>query len=395
MKKMKKMTAIICSATLLLTGASALVSCGEEETPEKTVMNVSCNPEVEFVLDDENKVVSANALNEEGNLVLNGEVFVGLSAEEAGKLFVSVSVDMGFIVESKVQITENEISVSFTGDATELYNSVKSQIDVYLTEENITATITQGAAITKQYLQDMVAQCAPYLEAAEIAKMDRAELVEVIYESRKETAEYYSQELKNAYYEAKAFILEQAEVEALKGQMNAIAQAALQTTYDAYSAAVAKIEEVRTAQFLAADSDYQVKLAAFREKKIEFLQYREEVAQMEENEFTPAIEAMLDGYELAVNTAEELYVAAGNAANGLLDTAKATAKSAYDAVVGVIETFVTRTDKVLSEISTKQQAAKEQFFLDFETSYAAAIAKAESDWAAMKATLENKDTAVA
>ncbi len=393
MKKMKRTLALFCSAMMLTAGAMTFVACSEDEEKEKTVMNVSCNPSVEFVLDTDNKVISVNALNEEGNLVLNGEVFVGLSAEEAGKLFVSVSKDMGFIVEGDLKVADNEISVSFSGDAaSKLYDDVKGKIDEYLTAENITATVQKAEAITEAHLETLVAECAPYLEKAEIEAMKQAELIEMLYESRKETAEYYSQELKNAYYETKAFILEQAEVDVLKSKLNSIAQAALQVSYDLYTQSVEKIEQIRIEQFLAEDSTYQQKLAEFREKKIQYLQYREQVAQMEESAYTDTIKGILKGYETAVDTAEQLLLTAGELANGQLDTAKTAAKTAYNGVVSAIEQTVTRSDEILTEISTRQQTAKQEFFTKFEADYAAMITKAETDWATMKSTLENKST---
>ena len=54
---MKKFAAILSSALFLATSVSALVGCGgKENSDDKTVMNISLNPSVEFVLDKDNKV---------------------------------------------------------------------------------------------------------------------------------------------------------------------------------------------------------------------------------------------------------------------------------------------------------------------------------------------------
>ena len=216
---MKKFVAILSSALFLATSVSALVGCGgKENADDKTVMNISLNPSVEFVLDKDNKVVSVNALNEEGNLIVGVEGFVGKDAEDAAQLFVQVSKETGFIVEGNASVADNKLSISISGDekaATDLYNEVKGKVDAYFSAENVTAVVEQAAAITEEQLEKLVAECAPYMEAAEVKSMEYAELVETLYQSRKETAEFYSQELKNAYYEAKAFVLEQAELETL------------------------------------------------------------------------------------------------------------------------------------------------------------------------------------
>ncbi len=388
---MKKTVAIFTTA-LMLAGATALVGCNKEEAQaQMKVMNVSCNPSVEFVLNDEDKVISVNALNEEGNLVLTAETFVGKDAEEAAKLFVQVSNETGFIVSGNAQYGNNEVSISFSGDAKQaeaLYNEVKAKVNEYLSEENITATIKQAQAITEEQLEQLVAECAPYMEMAEIQALEYMELVETIYASRKETVDFYSQELKNAYYEAKAFAMQQAELETLKSKLPTLAQAALSAAQSAYESAVNSIEQTRKDQLVSETSAYQKALNNFRQAKVEYLKYREEVAAMEQNAITEAILSVLNSYESAVNAAEQALVAAGEAANAALDSIKATVDSTYQSVVSIIETASVQASEYLDEISANQKAAQEQFFADFEAGYASAITAAETGWKDMKAQLE-------
>ena len=268
----------------MATGVTVMASCGGEEAKDATtVMNVSCNPKVEFVLDADNTVISVNALNEEGNLVISAGAFTGKTAGDAAKLFVEISKETGFIVSGNVTAVDetNEIEISISGDtatAETLYNDVKTTVEGYLSKENITANIEKAAAITEAQLEMLVAECAPYLEAAEIKAMEYAELVATIAESRKETAEYYSQELKNAYYEAKAFVMEQAEIETLKSKASNLFVALIDGVYTTYAESVTEIENVRMEYLVSEDSGYQKALKEFRAAKVEFLNYRNEVA---------------------------------------------------------------------------------------------------------------------
>ena len=266
---MKKMVATFCAVLTCATGVCMMGSCGDKTAEaEKTVMNVSLNPSVEFVLDGKNKVDSVNALNEEGNLVVSAEKFIGKDMDVAVTLFVEVSKETGFLVSGNAQVANNAINVSFSGDAeqaTELYNKVSAKVGEYLSKEKITATVQQAAAITEEKLEALVTECAPYIEAAKVQAMEYAELVEVLYESRKETAEMYSQELKNAYYEAKAFAMEKAELEVLKSQVTGLSQIALDVSYKAYEEAVNALETLRMETLVDAESEYQKALAAFRE----------------------------------------------------------------------------------------------------------------------------------
>ncbi len=391
---MKKM-AILCAALMLATSAVGFVGCNNTETEvkEKKVMNLSLNPEVEFVLDEENKVVSVNALNEEGNLIVGAEVFVGKTAEEAATLFVEVSKETGFLITGKVNAGENELNISFSGDtdaSKALYDDVKGKVEEYLSEEQITATIEQAAAITEEKLETLVAECAPYLEEAEIKALEYKELLEKLEESRKETAEFHSQELKNAYYEAKAFAMEQAELQAVKTQENITGMSAIafDAAYSIYTGAVETLENLRMTTLVNEDSVYQLALKAFREAKADYLNYRNYVASLEEGEVTTEMTERLAQYDTFVEQTETALLQAGVDANAALDSAKATLKTAYESVVALIGEYSAKVSEHAATIATKQQEAQTTFFNDFESDYAAAITAAKNNWNAMKTELE-------
>ena len=395
---MKKKIAILCSALMLATGASAFTGCfGGETEAEGKVMNVALNPEVEFVLDKDDKVVSVNAINEEGNLIISASAFEnveGKTAEEAAKLFVQVSKENGFLIEGNVKSGENEIKLSLSGDeksAKELYNDVKASVSAYATELGITATVADMVAVTKAQLEQLVADCAPYLEQAEIQAMEYAELLNEIAESRKETAEFYSQELKNAYYEAKAFAMEQAELQVLRTKLGLVTQMAFDVAYNLYTTAVNTIENTRLTMLVNENSPYQLALQAFRTAKTRYLNYRNYVASLEQTEVTTAISERLANYQTVVDNAEQTLLNAGATANNALDTAKAQVTTTYEAVVGYIEQASIQASQFLNEIATAQTTAQAQFFTEFETNYAAAVTAAKNNWAAMSGNLQNND----
>ena len=177
---MRKIVALFLLATMLL-GVLAMSGCKPQETvkTEKTVMNLSLNPQIEVVLDEQDKVLTVNALNEEGNLIISAAAFQnveGKSAEEVARLFVQVSKETGYLVTGNVGEGENQISISISGDQTlaqELYEDVKSQVDTYLEEVDVEATLIQAAALTEAQLRAALAQCAPYIEEAKLQAMDK------------------------------------------------------------------------------------------------------------------------------------------------------------------------------------------------------------------------------
>ncbi|MBE7088393.1 MAG: hypothetical protein E7370_02560 [Clostridiales bacterium] len=391
---MKKKSMVFLAMIMLMTCAVSFVGCNESDSGEQKIMNLSLNPEVEFILDADDKVVSVNALNEEGNLIVSAEVFTGKTAEEAAQLFVEISKETGFLISGNAYTDENELTISFSGDtkaAEELYNDVKSKVDEYLTAENISATIEQAALITEEQLEALVAECTPYLESAKIQSMTYNELIQELVESRKETAEFYSQELKNAYYEAKALVMKQIEIQAVKAQVgiDSLTGAAFDYAFDIYVDAVEVVENTRMDMMVKEDSPYQVALNAFREAKAEYLNYRKYVASLEQNEITTLISQKLANLQTAVDGAETALLQAGDSANLALDSVKATLDTTYAAVISLIKDYSAKASQFASEISTKQQEAQTAFFNEFETAYAEAIAAAETKWNEMQIELKN------
>lgn len=396
---MKKITAILCTVLAFGMGAAAFAGCvstddaGDDK--QQTVMNIFLNPQVEFVLDKDDKVVTVNALNEEGNLIISAEAFEnveGKSAEEAAKLFVEVSTETGYLVSGSLSAGDNQISISLSGDtdaAKALYDDVKAKMDEYLDEENVTAYITQAAAITEAKIKELLAECAPYLETAE---MEYKELVETLAAQRKETAEFYSQELKNAYYEAKEFAMEQAELETLKEELDSLTQLAFDMTTKVYTGLVEAIEETRMKLLVNEDSLYQKALAAFRKVKAEYLKARNEFSLGDATITVEITEAELAALEAKVEEAETALLNAGVEANATLDQAKAQIKSAYDDVIAWLESKSVKISENLDKISAKQKEKQEAFFTAFETKYAEAKQAAQESWNDMKTELEGSET---
>ena len=105
---MKKLTSLLIVLVLVVGVVCAFAACQPKDKPT-TVMNISLNPQVEFVLDGNGRVLTVNALNEDGNLIIASADFQDKTAEEAAKLFVEVAHELGFLVSGNSQIKNNNI----------------------------------------------------------------------------------------------------------------------------------------------------------------------------------------------------------------------------------------------------------------------------------------------
>lgn len=391
---MRKNIAVILLFSLIFC-IFALSGCNNEQVvkTEKTVMNLSLNPAIEVVLDEEDKVITVNALNEEGNLIISATAFQnveGKSAEEVARLFVRVSKETGYLVSGHVG-EENQINISISGDdklAKKLYSDVKTQVEEYLEEMDLEATLVQAAAVTEEQLRLALAECAPYIEEAKLQAMEHKELVEQLAASRKETAQMYSQELKNAYYEAKAFAMEQAKLEALKEKLPAVEKMMFELLNTAYVSSIDLVEQARLKFLVEENSIYQLALANLRERKAAYLAYRNELAAQDPGAVTEEMKQHLANLEAALETAEANLVSQSEEAHRLLDDVKAQMTTAYNQVLAMFE----EVDMVAmaDEISQKQTAALEDFFVEFETNYADAKEAALENWNDMAAGLSGE-----
>lgn len=388
---MKKFLMCALSLMLVLCSAIALSGCGSEEKDGTTVMNVSLNPKVEFILDENNEVLSVNALNEEGNLIINGQAFVGKTSDEAVKLFISISKETGFLVSGNVNVDENNLDISFSGDeekAAQLYNDLKEKVESYLTEQNITATLNKAKDLTKEYLQQQVEKCMPYLTKSEIDDMEVSELINNLKQSRKETANLVSEQLKEAYYSAKEQIVEQARVDYAISQIKYdLIKDSVESLNAVYKEAVSTLEETKKELFINENSAYQVALETLRQAKTQYLNYRNYVASLDQNEVTTAISSELARLKDVLNTAESSLNAAYTSAMNALTTVENSLESAYNMVVQILDTSGQKIDDAANQAKSSVNAALNEFKSSFATNYESAINTAKTQWNEMKTAL--------
>ncbi|MBE5746904.1 MAG: hypothetical protein E7352_01870 [Clostridiales bacterium] len=359
---------------------------------EMKVMNVSCNPSVEFVLDENNVVVSANALNEEGNLVVSAEVFVGKGAEDAVCLFAEIAQESGFLVagEAKSVGADNQISIAFSGDVTiaeTLYGGVRARVEEYFLMHGIDGEIQKTDAVTEEQLENILSECMPHIEVEKIREMNYSTLVETLAEKRKETENIFSQELKTAYYEMKAFAIEQAELETIKANANAITSAILDGVYTEYTKVISDIENFRMEYLVGKDSPYQQALAAYRTAKIEYLNYRSEIAQLEQ-EVTQEILDVLSAYEETLDSLHNQLLQAGETAHESLDVMKGQVKELFVGISDRLQEWGIDKEDIAENILAERNKADKEFLAKFTEKCEKEINEAHGHWTAMKEALK-------
>lgn len=398
---MKKFLSVILALTMLCS-CFMLFSCapsGDDEPKEKTTrMTIELNPSVEFMLDEENRVVSVTALNDDGAILIAGEAFIGLSAEEASELFLELARQIGYLVDTEA--LENEIKVSISGaseHASKLRENVKSSIQEKLDELDIGATIKQIEEIGESELRALLEKSSSY-EKSELEEMNKEELYNALSLARTETALLITEDLRNAYLEAKEYeisFIEREETAKVIDQISTL-HAAMNTAYkaslNAYKAALDEIEEQRYNNLIAPESSYQQALNTLRDKKALVIEKKNELASLEID--TEEYEAKLNelsAIEAQYNGALEALLEIGKTVNDIIDALLAKLRELEEVLVEFENSF---SDDIKAELEAKAgeielqvNEAKDSFFEAFENEH-------KSDIEAMEKSLIQRKQAL-
>lgn len=398
---MKRIFSLTLVAILLLSSFS-LFACGTATAPEGTVtrITVDINPSVEFMVDDENKVVSVTALNDDGSILIAGEAFVGKTPEEAVELTVQLATETGYLVKGNAEADENTVKISVSGDtkyAKQLCEDVTAKAEAVLEKLDVAGKIEKVEALKKEALIAMAVDTALVTES-EAAEMSEEDLYKIISAGRIETALLLTEEMRQAYYTAKEHKISFAQreetakvIEAMGGIYNLV-HIGYKAALDAYSSAILAIDEFRYDTLVSPESEYQKSLAALRDAKTELLKQKTYTASLtvggeEYAAATLQLQLSEENYEKALAAYEKL----GELANKALEDLVAALREAETYLIGLEESF---SDDIKAELTAKAQDIedamneyKDRFFEEFEEAHRDDILAMEESLKAKKQEL--------
>ena len=401
----RKLISLLLLCSMLLS-VFAFTSCGKDPKPEEgTVsrMTVDINPSVEFMIDDQNKVISVTALNDDGSILIVGESFIGKTPEEATELVVKLASETGYLVEGNVEASENTVKISVSGDskyAEKLMQDVSKKAESVLAALDIPGKVEKAEAMKLAELRALALETSLYTEE-QLAAMDEKQLYKVLAESRVETALLMTEEMRNAYYSAKEYKISFAESEQVAriiegmGGLYAIAHSSYKTALDLYSTAITELDTFRYDMLVSPESEYQKSLAALREAKVELLKQKNYTASLtvggeEYASATVTLQASEENYNKALAAYEKL----GTDLNASIETMIAALRQSEAQLRALEDTLFDANIKAkLSEKATEIEnginAAKDGFFAEFESAHADDLAAIENALLAKKQELKD------
>ena len=124
---MKKLLCLILVAVFACTALASCKSITDNSAAEGalTYISLRINPEIEMVTDENGIVVSANAINEDGEVVLSEVDLEGKTAEDAAVDFTETAVDLGYMDPEKGKDT---VYVDVNGENAEVVEKVEKSL---------------------------------------------------------------------------------------------------------------------------------------------------------------------------------------------------------------------------------------------------------------------------
>ncbi|MBQ7351467.1 MAG: hypothetical protein IJW59_01170 [Clostridia bacterium] len=375
----KKFLSFVLTICLIIPCAFALAACGKTDSDDATakVMNVSLNPEIEFILDKDDKVLSVNALDEDGNHIITLSIdettevseFEGMTADEAVEEFLDIAEENGYLETGE----EEKINIDISGNADNLMKKVKDKANNFFKDKGLNVDVVTGK-IEKSDIAEKVEECLKEYSETELEEMTQEQLIDLLKDSRQETKNLLTQELKDAYYNMRVEKINIAELENLASiirEQNVEEGTELDLFADAIEnlqAQITLLEEAYADIFLAEDGAYNTAKQAYIEAKEALLAKRLELGVDGLNE---AEKTILEGFEDTVIQLETVLKTAKDTADLALKSTRDLVDNAFDNVkdnfdIEDIKSQLADLGVDLSELNNAKQNAKDGFKNHFE-----------------------------
>lgn len=389
------------------------VELGEKQTTTKSLVrlekdqNTSGNPNIELVVDSNNKVVSVRGVNDDGKMIISGEAIVGKSLDDALEIIVKVENETGYLLKGEVSVKNYSINISISSDeeaVKELQDKVTTYVKDACDKYGITTTIKNIESYARSELERIVMEQDPTLTQEEVSKMSYEQLLKLVAAYQLERTDIYSEQLEYYYNQAKESKINLSENKYVRDAIdttNTLYKAILSLydqAFESLSNAYTNLDTAVYNYLVSEDSAYAKASKAVSEYKDQVLANRKKVNDLqakldelkEQGEEYKVIEAQIKVANEALDTADKL-----------LDSSQATLDSAHQAALSFIETarktiqtclaslqeirnklpddLTKQIEEKVADTEKKLNEDKDKFFSDFESKHGEEIKKAREE----------------
>lgn len=368
-----------------LVAASAIALCvlgiNKPVNTTRALVTMDVNPSVEFVVDEENKVISVNGKNDEGKMIVYGEAIVGKTLQEAIDIVIKVENETGYLIDGNVSVDTNKITVSVSADS-EAYETLINQVNSYVEQTcekyNIESVIEKGVQYTKDQLAAYVLTLDSSLTEEDVKNMTYEQLIDIVAVYHLERSSIFSEKLEYYYNKAKESKIEFAENEATKEAINN-ANELYQVMLTGFNQAFDSLQNLYTSlnntiyeSFVSENSIFQKSLASMNDYKTEVIKLRNQVAKYEEdNEVSlDTLKTMLEKAETSLDNSMSSLKQTEQSVISQIERSQKNIQSVMDSLTEIKNSFPqeikTLLQDVTKETEDKINEIKDNFFETFE-----------------------------
>lgn len=149
---MKQKITVLLLVAIIVCSSLALVACNgsTDEAKVQSFVSLDINPEINFTVDSNNKVISVYGANEDGKVLIYGEAsLVGKDVEDAVEQVVQLAIDYGYLDENNSVVGT---SVSANVDSDKLLAKINAVVEAASTDKlAIRADVSGSFALNRQY----------------------------------------------------------------------------------------------------------------------------------------------------------------------------------------------------------------------------------------------------
>lgn len=126
---MKKITTLILCLLLIFAMVFAFASCEKEEKGSPSYVSMDINPSIELTVDENSKVVSVYAANEDANVLLYEEQgIVGANVEDAVAKITELAIELGYLDE-----TNKVVGTTVSSENAEWVKALQEKVNTKIT----------------------------------------------------------------------------------------------------------------------------------------------------------------------------------------------------------------------------------------------------------------------
>ncbi|MCK9575064.1 MAG: hypothetical protein WCX32_00230 [Clostridia bacterium] len=122
---------------------------------------IDINPSIEFVINRNGIVTNVNSLNEEGEIIIQGETFVDMTIEDATEKVIELALALGYLDPNATETDPNALMVTAYNGSIITKNRIRSRVENrlnnYFSENGI-----WGVVLSAEDIEDIMVEAESY-----------------------------------------------------------------------------------------------------------------------------------------------------------------------------------------------------------------------------------------